>query len=101
MTPDDVRKLISYLESRVRLAGSGSRVVEFDLPDEETMLAAGLHPDAVAQLLAASWAEQMTGDVRETPEFCDPDDPPEQILRYARDVVGEYIRKRFRLPAEG
>jgi hypothetical protein len=39
-------------------------------------------------------------DVRETPAFCDPDDPPEQVLRCARDVVGEYIRKRFQLPAE-
>ena len=97
MTPDDVRKLISYLETQVHLAAGAAAVVTFDLPDRETLLAAGVHPDAVTQLLAAPWAAEMVGEVRETPEFCDPGDPPEQVLRYARDVVGEYIRKRFRL----
>jgi hypothetical protein len=98
MNPDDVRKLIAHLEAQVRLAGDATRAVTFDLPDQASMLAAGLHPDGVAQLLAAPWAQEMAVEVRETPEFCAPDDPPEQVLRYARDVVGEYVRKRFHLP---
>ncbi len=39
----------------------------------------------------------MVTDVVETPSRCDPADPPEQVLAYARDVVEEYIRKRFPL----
>jgi hypothetical protein len=97
MTPDDVRKLISYLEARVRLDDPDTTAVTFDLPDREALLAAGVHPDAAAQLLAAPWAAEMVTEVRETPEFCDPGDSPDQVLGYARDVVGEYIRKRFQL----
>ena len=33
----------------------------------------------------------------ETPDFCEPEDSREQVERYARDVVVEYIRKRFEL----
>jgi hypothetical protein len=39
----------------------------------------------------------MVTDIVETPEMCDPEDPPEQVLAYARDVVSEYIRKRAEL----
>jgi len=97
LTPDDVRVLISYLQAQVRLTDDAARVVTFDLPDRETLVAAGVHPNAAAQLLAAPWAAEMVTEVRETPEFCDPDDPSEQVLNFARDVVGEYIRKRFQL----
>jgi len=97
LTPDDVRVLISHLQAEVRLADDAARVVTFDLPDREALTAAGVHPEAATQLLGAPWAAEMVSEVRETPEFCDPGDPPEQVLLYARDVVGEYIRKRFRL----
>jgi hypothetical protein len=60
----------------------------------------GIHPDAVTQLLVASWAADLVTDVIETPGFCEPGDPPEMVLRYARDVVAEYIRKRFELIPE-
>ena len=39
----------------------------------------------------------MVEEIVETPVICDPDDPPDLILEYARDVVSEYIRKRFDL----
>jgi hypothetical protein len=39
----------------------------------------------------------MVADIIETPEMCDPEDAPEQVLQYARDVVAEYIRKRASL----
>ena len=60
----------------------------------------GFTPDAVTQLLAAPWAAEMVTDVIETPKFCEPGDPPEMVLRYARDVVAEYVRKRFELTPE-
>jgi hypothetical protein len=61
------------------------------------MIAAGLNPDGVKLLLGLSWWEDMVTDIIETPDFCEPDDTPEQILGYARDVVSGYIRKRFPL----
>jgi hypothetical protein len=61
------------------------------------MIAAGLNPDGVKLLLGLSWWEDMVTDIIETPDFCEPDDTPEQILGYARDVVSDYIRKRFPL----
>lgn len=36
----------------------------------------------------------MVTDIIETPEMCDTDDSPEQILEFAQDVVSEYVRKR-------
>jgi hypothetical protein len=97
MTADDLRKLIEFVEGRVRIAESGGRGIEFEPPTERELLEAGLHPDGVRQLLQAPWLREMVADVRETPDFCDPGDAPEQVLRYARDVVVEYFRKRFRL----
>ena len=95
MTPEDLRLLMSYLEERVLLTPDSK--VQFEVPDESRMLADGIHPEAVAQLLAAPWREEMVVDVRETPDFCEPGETPEQILRLARDVIQEYIRKRFQL----
>jgi hypothetical protein len=95
MTPEDLRRLMSYLEEQVELTADSK--LQFELPGESQMLADGIHPGAIAQLLAAPWLEEMVVDVLETPDFCEPDDTPEQILRLARDVVQEYIRKRFAL----
>ncbi len=61
------------------------------------MTAAGLHPEGCRRLLAAPWWDEMVADIVETPQLCDPDTPPETILRWARDVPGEWIRKRFPL----
>jgi hypothetical protein len=97
VTADDLRRLIAYLESLVETDPDSPPVIRFELPDRESMLAAGLHPEAVQKLLDAPWVAEMVGEVLETPEFCAPGDPAEQVLRYARDVVGEYIRKRFDL----
>ena len=97
MTPEELRDVIAYLESRVRLAEKGSRSIAFEMPGENEMLDAGLNPEGVRRLLAAPWLSEMVSDVIETPEFCDPGESSEQLLRYAQDVVGEYIRKRFPL----
>lgn len=93
MTPDDLRRLMEYLQQRVHM--SDVRSVTFELPDEGTMVEAGLHPDAAHQLLTASWLDEMLSDIRETPDYCTPEEDSEQVLQYARDVVVEYLRKRF------
>ena len=97
MTADELREMIAYFEARVSLAAPEGRTVLFDVPAEATLVGAGLHADGVRQLLSAAWLEEMVTDVRETPGFCDPADSPERVLRYARDVVVEYFRKRFEL----
>jgi hypothetical protein len=101
VTPEDLRSVIAYLERRVRLAGEDSRSIAFEMPSEGDLLEAGLNPEGVQRLLAAPWLSDMVSEILETPEFCEPEESSEQLLGYARDVVGEYIRKRFTLPAAG
>ena len=60
--------------------------IGFDAPTADEMARAGLNPEGSRQILAAPWWDEMVADVVETPEMCDPADPPEQVLRYARDV---------------
>ena len=100
MTPDELRDIMEFLRQRVRLraeSAEGEVAVEFDVPTAEGMAEAGLDPQGSARILAAPWWDEMVEDIVETPEMCDPDDSPAQILEYARDVVSEYIRKRFPL----
>jgi hypothetical protein len=99
MTPDQLRDIIRFLEQRIGL-GEDGRSITFDVPAEDEMVAAGLDPDGVHRLLTSAWWSEMVEEVIETPEFCEPDDPPDQILQYARDVVLEYVRKRFPLEGE-
>ena len=97
MTPEELRQIIRHLEARVRLTGDDSRTVGFEMPTEAELLEAGLSPEGVKTLLASSWLPEMVSEILETPDFCEPEESPEQLLTYARDVVSEYIRKRFPL----
>jgi hypothetical protein len=93
MEPDDLRRLMDDLVQQVVLTEEGR--IEFEVPSQGNLLEAGHHPDGVSQLLSAPWLAEMRTDVLETADYCDPTDPPEKLLQYARDVVVEYIRKRF------
>jgi hypothetical protein len=84
---------MEYLQDLVRV--SDSRSIVFEIPDGRTMLDAGLDANIVQHLLTAPWLEEMVADVRETPDFCSPEETSDQVLQYARDVVVEYLRKRF------
>jgi hypothetical protein len=86
---------MEYLEQRVQPAGE--RAVRFAVPSRDELIEAGFGEQGVGQLLDAPWLSEMVEEIEETPEFCDPDDPPETVLRYARDVVLEYLRKRYEL----
>lgn len=100
MTPDDLRAIMSYLQDRVVLKSGeegGEVTIFFETPTSGGMIQAGLNPEGSRAILEAPWWDEMLTDVVETPEMCDPDDPPRQVLAYARDVVAEYIRKRFKL----
>lgn len=102
MTAEELRAIMAYLRERVTLApgdAEGPVTIAFEQPTEEGMVAAGLNAQGSKRILGMPWWREMVTDILETPEMCDPEDPPEQVLGFARDVVSEYIRKRF--PLEG
>jgi hypothetical protein len=100
MNPDELREIMEFLRQRVQFeAGSAADeiAISFDVPAVADMVAAGLDPEGSQSVLSAPWWDEMVTDVVETPEMCEPEDTPKQVLAYARDVVSEYIRKRFTL----
>ena len=100
MTPDDLRAVISFLNSRVSIGGEKANSplqIVFDTPDLSDMTKAGLNPEGLKEILNADWWDEMVNDIIETPDFCEPDDPPEQVLKYAQDVVMDYLRKRVEI----
>jgi hypothetical protein len=100
MTPDELRAIMEFLKQRVHLrdpGADGEVAIGFHAPTADEMARAGLNSEGCTQVRDASWWDEMVTDIVETPEMCDPGDPPEQVLEYARDVVSEYIRKRAKL----
>ena len=100
MTPDELRAIMEFLRQRVHLKDRGAEgevAIGFDTPTVDEMARAGLNPEGCRQILDTPWWGEMVADILETPQLCDPGDPPEQVLEYARDVVSEYIRKRAKL----
>ncbi len=100
MTPDELRAIMEFLRRQVHLmpqTPDGEVGVGFDAPTADKMSGAGLSAEGSSQILDSPWWDEMVADIVETPEMCDPDDSPERVLEYARDVVSEYIRKRAEL----
>lgn len=100
MTPDELRAIMEFLREQVHLRDpgeDGAVCVGFDVPTVDQMAGAGLNAEGASQVLGAPWWDEMVEDIVETPEMCEPDDSPEQVLQYAKDVVTEYIRKRAEL----
>ena len=88
---------MELLRTRVRLKDPSARTVRFEPPSRDELIEAGVPEDGVRQLLDAPWYPEMIEDVEETPEFCSAEEAPEAVLGYARDVITEYLRKRFAL----
>jgi len=100
MTPEELRAIIAYLREKVQLGSQeirGPVSITFHEPTEDEMVGAGLNAAGVKKILQASWWREMVADIIETPDFCDSHDSPQQVFEYARDVVSDYIRKRFPL----
>jgi len=97
MTPDDLRAIREFLAQRVRLRAAEPVEIAFDAPTADEMIAAGLDAEGCRQVLEAPWWDEMVADIVETPQMCEADEGPEQVLSYARDVVDEYMRKRMAL----
>ena len=103
MTPEELRAIMVYLMEMVHLGTPEAEVpivITFHAPSEEEMIGAGLNAEGVRRILRVPWWEEMVADIEETPDMCDSDDSPQQVLEYAQDVVSEYVRKRFPLNDE-
>ncbi len=103
MSPEELRAIMAYLMERVQPGpreDEGSVVSTFHAPTEDDMIDASLNAEGVKRIRRVPWWEEMVEDILETPDMCGPGDSPQQVLEYARDVVSEYIRKRFPLNGE-
>jgi hypothetical protein len=93
---DEIRRLYEWLQTRVTLqAAADGPLIAFAEPAHEDFGMEGFPDELVARSLGAAWWREMVTEIIETPDFAEPDDPPEQVLGYARDVVREYIWKRL------
>jgi hypothetical protein len=92
----EIKRMYEWVQGRVRLVpGSDDPVVAFDAPSAEDCTGNGFDEELMALTLQARWWPEMIVDIIDTPEFAEPDESPEQVLQYARDVVVEYFRKRL------
>ena len=92
----EIRRLYEWLQGRVRLhLGDDEPTIGYDQPTAGELAAAGFSDELIERTIRAPWWSEMVTDVVETPEFAEPEDTPEQVLGYARDVVREYIWKRL------
>ena len=94
-TPDQLRDIVDYLQQLVQLHPDRDRTIVFDTPELQVMVDAGLDRTTVERLLTAPWWPELVDDVLETPDFVEPEASREVFLGYARDVIHEYIGKRF------
>ena len=96
MDKPPLRIAIDLLMDRVQMQTEGDECrVWFEDLDRDAMVALGITPEIASQLASAPWWGEMIEDVAETPDFCEPDTTPEEMLSMARDVVQEYVFKRF------
>jgi hypothetical protein len=96
-TPDQLREIVDFLQQRVKLAPGDDPVIVFTSPDVNEMISAGLDGPTARRLLTMPWWPEMVDDIIETPEYAEADEDADQVLGYARDVLLEYVRKRFPL----
>ena len=96
MEADEIRRMYQWIQDRVTLADDTDGVaIIFDEPGPDDFEEAGFESEAVELTLESEWWSEMASDVVETPDFSEPDESPEQILEYDRDVVKEYVAKRL------
>jgi hypothetical protein len=96
MTPEEIQKMNKWLQGRVTLGETTDGIsISFKEPTPEDFAAEGFDEEAVRLTLQSDWWQEMVTDIIETPEFAEPDESPQQVLQYARDLVKEYVSKRL------
>jgi hypothetical protein len=96
-TPDQLRDIVQYLQNRVKLVTEDEKAITFIPPTAEEMTRDRLDGATVTRLISAPWWSEMVDDIIETPDYAEPDATPMVVLGYARDLIQEYIGKRFPL----
>ena len=93
---EQIIKLNQWLQSRVTLDENAEGIaIRFSQPSAEDFRSQGFGEDAINLTLRSGWWGEMVTDIVETPEFAEPDESPDQVLGYARDLVVEYVAKRL------
>ena len=96
MKDNEIRRMYTWIQERVTLADTTDGIaITFDEPNEADFAEKGFESEAVELTLHSDWWAEMVTDIIETPDFAEPNESPEQVLGYARDVVKEYIAKRL------
>jgi len=96
MDKNEIIRFINLLQGRVKIGDIQPEVtIKFSEPSKDDLVTNGFGNDVIAISLKADWWNEMVTDIIETPGFVGPEASPEQILKYARDVVYEYIAKRL------
>ena len=96
MEKADIKRAYEWIQEQVRLVPSADDpVIAFKAPTAEDFKANGFDDEMATLTLQSRWWPEMVADIIDTPEFAEPDESPEQVLQYARDVVVEYFRKRL------
>jgi hypothetical protein len=96
MEADEIKRMYEWIQGRVALADITDGItISFDEPNADDFAEAGFSPEAFERTLESDWWAEMVTDIVETPDFAEPNESPEQVLGYARDVVKEYVAKRL------
>ncbi|NIO29556.1 MAG: hypothetical protein GTO29_13495 [Candidatus Latescibacteria bacterium] len=96
MDTEQIKKMNLWLQSRISMDNTADGIViKFDEPTAADFIAQGFDEETVNLTIKSSWWSEMVTDIIETPDFVDPEESPEQILKYARDLVFEYVGKRL------
>jgi len=96
MNKDEIKRMYEWIQDRVSLdEDSNDITIIFDEPDPDDFADADFDPELVELTLDSDWWEEMVADVVEAPDYAEPNDSPDQVLEYARDVVREYVAKRL------
>ena len=96
MDKDEIKRLYEWIQDRVTLDDQGNGIaIAFEEPDPDDFADADFDPEIVELTLDSEWWEEMVVDIVETPDYAEPNDTPDQVLEYARDVVKEYVAKRL------
>ena len=96
MEADEIKRMYTWIQERVTLADATDGIaITFDEPNADDFAKKGFESEAVDLTLTSDWWAEMVTDIIETPDFAEPNESPEQVLGYARDVVKEYVAKRL------
>ncbi len=96
MEADEIKRMYEWIQTRVVLGEGADKVtIVFDEPTARDFEDRGFGAEAISLTLESGWWAEMAADIVETPEYAEPGESPEQVLKYARDVVVEYVRKRL------